>query len=148
MLVGHPNEFDGRSTHAANHFLGLHVAIEHPSSVLAFGIIAKERGPQLRMALYTDRGGEPGVLVGCTGVETLRGGDQRFAPLSLSRVGAGKHWLMAVFDRQAPIGIDYSQKDAVVKYALHELAAPLPEEFPAARAFTGQRFNYYLALQL
>ena len=137
-------EFDGKSSHAANTLVA--VPIDIPTgTVVGFGAIAKAPGPRSSMILYTDRAGAPGALVTFTPPFTLVLGAQTIAPAAPIEVEAGRFWLAAVYDAQAAIGIDYSDKGAFVMWARHAFGSP-PDFFPTPSKFMGQRFNWWIAL--
>ena len=96
--------------------------------------------------LYSDRGRTPYKLVTFTSPFALVLGAQTVPPAAPIEIEAGPYWLASVFERHASLGIDYSDKGAIVKWATHAFGAP-PDFFPTPNQFTGQQFNWWVSLQ-
>lgn len=144
--VGWVQEFSANSSHAPNHLFAIPIDIEHESSIVEMGVIGKVAGPRAMMMLYEDRGGIPSALVASTAAFTLAVGPQSIRLLEERPVKAGRHWLAASFDRSASMGIDYSDKRAIVRWAVNTFGT-VPTHFPAPNAFEGQRFNWWIAIR-
>jgi hypothetical protein len=65
-------------------------------------------------------------------------------PVPATPVAAGTYWLMAMFDQNASVGVDFSDPNAVVKFSMTSFGAGLPSPVFFPQTFSGQRFNYYV----
>lgn len=146
---GNSTAFEGNSSHAPDCLVASPIAIPRDGALVELGMIAKVTGPRAILALYKDRVGSPGPIVGWTMPFAIQARDQRIALAGSAtpKLAVGTYWIAVEFESQASIGIDYTDKAAIVKYVRKSFGLPLPEEFPAPSVFTGQRFNCYLLLQ-
>ena len=144
-LFGWPKEFVGVSSHAPNTLIAVPLALPE-GIVIGFGAIGKAAGAKGCLMLFADRAGAPGKLVDFTPPFVLSVGPQSIEAAAPIEIAEGTYWLASFFDRHAAIGIDYSDKGALVKWATHPFGAP-PDFFPAATQFMGQRFNWWVSLQ-
>ena len=63
-------------------------------------------------------------------------------------LSAASYWIMAVFDSEAHIGVDYSDAAAKVDTYWFSYGDPLPTTFgPSLSYYTGDRYNYYLVVE-
>lgn len=144
---GNWTPFPGNSSHAPDCLVASAIVTPRAGQLLELGIVSKVAGPRAIIGLYADRDAAPGPIVAFTVPFALRNRDQRIAPGGAPRLPAGKYWIAVEFESNASIGIDYTDKSAIVKYIRKPFGLPLPEEFPKAAQFTGQRFNCYLLLR-
>jgi hypothetical protein len=145
--IGNADAFEAASNHSPGFLLGSAIDVHALQTIAFFGVIGKKPGARIVMAVYTSRDGEPDSLVAFTEPTPVEVGVQRVKPSANETLAPGTYWLVAVFDRQASIGYDMSDKSAVVKYVVHRFAAPLPDRFRTLTTYTGQRFNYFLEME-
>lgn len=137
------NEFAQISGHDSNFLLGSRITVPAASTLTHLCLIAKGAGPQVKIGLYTDVGGEPGQLIASTLATTLVAGRLEI-PVAETALAAGDYWFMAVYNTTASIGFNTANAAAVVKYTAHSFATPLPATFPTPMTYSGQEFNYYI----
>lgn len=142
---GYDMQFPKASSHAAGFLLGSQVVVPQAGTLKAIALISKQAGPHVVMALYTDLAGAPDQLFSSTPSTPVGLGTQEI-PVASKALPAGTYWIMAVFDINASVGIDFNNND-IVDYASFNIAAPLPQTFPAPQSYSGQRFNYYIVVQ-
>ena len=143
--IGNAEEFSDASSHGANYLLGFKIDVTNAVTVDKLAVIAKQAGPNAKMALYTDVSGKPGELVVGSSSLTLVVGVNEF-DVADTPIAAGSYWIMAVYDRQASVGIDYTQSSTIA-YKVHTFTNPLPNTFGTPNVYSGQRFNYYVILK-
>jgi hypothetical protein len=98
----------------------------------------------VKLALYSaDHDGAPDRLLAATPATPMAIGPMEIAvaPVTLP---AGTYWIMGVYDADASIGVDETDGAALVGYAEQEFTSPIPDPFPMALWYFGQRFNYYV----
>jgi hypothetical protein len=145
--VGNYTLFSGKSSHASNYLLGSRITLSKAATLVDFGIISVASGPDVTMALYTESGGHPGTLVAYTGSTALSGSDQQIAPNTNASLSATNYWIMAVYNTNASVGIDYSNASVEVDYISFTYGSSLPTTFGTPQTYTGQQFNYYLLVK-
>ena len=64
-------------------------------------MIGKTAGPQVKIALYTEVGGQPSQLVASTPATVLVDGKLEVA-VTPTPIPAGNYWFMAVYNTTAP----------------------------------------------
>jgi hypothetical protein len=143
---GNTTAFTESDTFGENFLLGHEIEIEEEATITHFGVIAKSSGQQVRFALYTSAAGEPQNLVIGSGAATLTGGLQEVA-VPPKRIAAGTYWLMALYDVEATVGVDFTGDNAIRLRAM-PFGDQMPEQFGAASGYTGDEFNYYVKVQL
>ena len=127
-----------------NFLLGSQLVVPQDSTLVNFGVDIRVAGPQMKLALYTESGGEPGVLVAETAPRAMVVGVTEIHTDAIP-LPAGNYWIMAVYDATASVGFE-SGGAWEVKYISHTFASALPANYPAATTYTGQRFNYYITV--
>jgi hypothetical protein len=147
VKVGNYTVFGSASSHSPNYLLGSQITVPKNGKLLKFGLISKSSGANVIMALYTDNNGNPASLVASTSQTALNNSDQQIAPNVQANLTQGKYWIMAEYNVNASVGIDYSMSSAIVMYISHTFGSALPANFPAPTSYTGQRFNYYIVMQ-
>ncbi len=140
---GYDADLGGDSGHAPGFLLGAPLSLPVPLTVTAFGLISRSAGPSVQLALYTDAGGAPDLLVLESAPAPLPVGVLEVPSLDAPLLPAGDYWIVAVYDQYASVGISYSYPDTVA-YRAHNFSDPLPDSFGPATTYTGQRFNYYV----
>jgi len=140
---GNFDEFAAASAHDSNVLLGSRITIPAASTLTHLCLIAKAAGPQVKVGLYTDIGGNPGTLVAYTLATALVAGRIEI-PVSETALPEGHYWFMAVYSAPASVGVSTANPAAAYKYASHAFAAALPATFPSALQQTGAEFNYYI----
>ena len=143
MIIGHASPFEKSSNHAPNYLLGSPIVVTRESTIDAFGVIARKKA-RVVMALYTD---EPMALVASIDPTELTVSEQTIRPLIHPTIAPGTYWLLAVFDRNASIGYDMTDKTPPVRYIRHQFHAPLPEQIDSFTRYEGQRFNFWLVTE-
>ncbi len=146
-LYGLWMEFPSQSSHLSGYLLGSKVAVTQAGTVTHLCLIAKEAGPYVKMALYTDAGGNPGQLVTWTSPETLVVGRMEMRTASAVPLSSGDYWIMAIYPETAHIGFNLNGS-AVFKYTPLQFDDPLPTTFPSPMQQSGQEFNYYLRVNV
>lgn len=145
---GNLDPFDAGSSHAPDLLLGSPLEIPRAGRVIELGVIVVQSGPRLQLALYTDDNGRPGTLVAWTRAVPMVVGDMHLAVEAETPIPRGKYWIMGDYDKNASIGIDYSDSDAEVAYTSVPFGSPLPDPFSTSPStYQGQRFNYYVVLR-
>lgn len=141
---GNPTDFVGSEQRFAGFLQGSMHEIPVPSTVTHLGIIGKSSGQHVRMALYTDSGGEPEDLVVGTGAFTLVEGAQQIrVPATL--VPAGNYWIMITHDNMVLIGTDQTDPDTTIfQYRTLAFGSPFPDQFGPATSYLGKRQNLYV----
>jgi hypothetical protein len=147
LALGNFTAFAGESSHAPGCLVAAPIVVPREGELVELGMISKKPGPSAILGVYLDVAGSPQGIRAWTAPCLLTGSDQRIAPASPTRLYPATYWIAAEFDANASIGIDYTDKSAIVKYVRRTFGLPLPEEFPAPTVFTGQRFNCYLVLR-
>jgi hypothetical protein len=140
---GNDQEFTENSSHGANYLLGSLINVPVASTLTHLAVITKGNAANMKLALYTSAGGDPGTLVAQTPSTAMTTGTMELAVTNVA-LPAGDYWFMGVYSTSASIGYDTSQSAAVVKYVSHSFSSALPSTFPAPQTYTGQRFNYYI----
>ncbi len=143
--IGNDTEFADASNHGPDYLLGSKLTVSSPCTLYYFGVIGKVAGPDFRMALYSDSGGQPDAfLVESTSTALVVGAQEvAVTPTSLA---AGDYWVMGIYDSDASIGIDYSTPD-LVAYISMSYSSAMPDPFGSASTYMGQKFNYYLVVE-
>src|SRR5581483_3431966 len=113
---GNLEQFDAGSSHAPDLLLGSPLEIPRAGRVIELGVIVVQNGPRLQLALYTDDNGRPGNLVAWTRPTPMVVGDMHLAVEAEAPIPRGTYWIMGDYDKNASIGIDYSDGDAQVAY--------------------------------
>jgi hypothetical protein len=140
---GNAVEFLDASSHGQDYLLGSLVNIPQSATLTHLSLISKSNVAQVKLALYTSVGGNPGNLVASTPATQLSVGTMEI-PVNATMLPAGDYWIMGVYNVNASIGIDYSDPNAQVDYIPLPFNAALPTTFPAPIVYTGQKFNYYV----
>lgn len=143
-VYGYPTDLGSSSTHAPDYLLGSQITVTAPTTLTHFGVLGKSSGALVKLALYTDVGGNPGTLVASVGPFTLANGVNEIP--ATATLPAGSYWIMGIYNIVASIGIDLANSD-VVKYISLPFASALPGTFPAPIVYSGQRFNYYIRVR-
>ncbi len=140
---GYDTEFSSASGHSPNYLLGNAIVVSSAMTLTHLSIISKQNGPNVKIGLYTDAGGNPGTLVASIQSTSVATGVNDF-PVSPMSLSAGTYWFLAVFSSSASVGIQHGNQSDVVMYVSHPFANPLPTTFPAPTSYTGQGFNFYV----
>jgi hypothetical protein len=140
---GNDVEFPDVSSATAGYLVGGSVTVPVASMLTHLGVINKAAGPNIVLALYSDLGGLPDVLVASTPPTLMTLGRMEI-PVAVTPLAPGTYWLMGVYDTDTSMGVDSSDPSAPVRYIAQAFASPLPNPFPPAAYYSGQRFNYYL----
>jgi hypothetical protein len=143
---GFTTDFVTSDTFGAGFLLGIPIEIDEQATITHFGIISKSSGQQVRFALYTDADDVPQDLVIGSSAATLVGGLQEI-PVPATQVAAGTYWLMALYDKEAIVGSDFSG-EMTVRLRAFDFEASFPNQFGSDQSYTGDRFNYYVKVQL
>jgi hypothetical protein len=143
MILGWTSPFEKSSNHAPSYLLGSPIVVPTESTIDAFGVIARKKS-RVVMALYTDR---PMSLVASIEPTELTVSDQTMRPLVHPTIAPGTYWLLCVFERNASVGYDMTDKTAPVRYIPLDFRDPLPERIDSFRSYEGQRFNFYLVTE-
>jgi len=143
VKYGFYEEFSETSGHSANYLLGSKITVTEASTLTHLCLIAKTAGPQVKIGLYSDEGGEPELLIVSTPATVLVDGELEIA-VTETALPAGDYWFMAVYSTMANIGYNTTNPEAVFKYIDHVFATALPAAFPAPETATEQEFNYYI----
>jgi hypothetical protein len=146
VVFGNDVEFPAASAHAVGFLTGFALTLPVDCTVTHLALIGKAAGPNFRLGLYTNSGGGPGTLLVGTPVMPLDAATME-VPVTATPVAAGTYWLMAMFDQDASVGVDFSDPSAPVKFAMGDFSQGLPNPVFFAQTFWGQRFNYYVRVQ-
>jgi hypothetical protein len=140
--VGNDVEFPDSSNHSPNYLLGSALEIPTDMIVTHLALIGKSASANVKMALYTDSGGAPDSLVAETASAPVTVGADEIPVLKETAVPMGHYWIMAVFDTNASVGIDFASTDSY-DYRSMTFSNPMPSSFGAASTGSSQRYNYY-----
>jgi len=143
MIIGNAIAFETSSNHAPNYLLGSPIEVPVESTIEAFGVIARKKA-RVVMALYTNR---PMTLVASIEPTDLAFSEQTLRPLIHPTIAPGTYWLLAVFERNASVAYDMTDKTAPVRYIRHDFHDPLPEIIERFTTYEGQRFNFWLVTE-
>lgn len=149
--VGWPNDGGAMANKSTDFLLAQKFTISTAYVIRKFGILNRQTGTHVTMALYSDNAGTPdtllakaeGVLLGTANkneinaVSTVAGG-------SLT-IPAGTYWLAAGYD--AITSVAQNTASASRKFVSWSYGNQLPSPFTAAGAVTasvGPEANYYL----
>jgi hypothetical protein len=144
---GDPEDVHKSSLFDKDHLLGWKVAIERASTVTHLGLIAREGGTKVRMALYSDDNGSPGELIVATPETTVLIGSQEIA-VADKVVAPGDYWVMAVFDQVTLVAADENAPPGpMVNYRTLTFGTPLPETFGPAFSYGETLINYWLKVR-
>jgi len=145
FTVGNDVEFPDPALQSAGFLLGSPLEVADDATLTHLAVIAKSDGVHVVLGLYADAGGGPGALVAATAPTPVAVGRMEI-PVTPTPLAAGTYWIMGLYDGDAAVGADDSDPTAMVVYA-PAVFGPLPDPFPAAAAYSGQEFNYYIRLQ-
>jgi hypothetical protein len=141
--IGNYIEFPRDSTHAADFLLGSAIDVPYVIVLESLALIGKSATGNVKMALYTDNGGEPGSLVVATESTAVPEGVLEI-PVEPTVLSGGTYWIMGVYDTTASIGIRYTDTTDIVQYTGFDFSDPIPSSLGTPMTYTGQIFNYYL----
>ena len=145
---GNLDQFDAGSSHAPDLLLGSPIEIPRAGRVIELGVLVVTAGPRIVLALYTDDHGQPGDLIAYTKATPMVVGEMHLPVEVETPISRGQYWIMGDYDKQASIGIDYSDADASVAYTSVPFGNRLPDPFPSPpTTYQGQRFNYWVMLR-
>jgi hypothetical protein len=144
---GFPADTHKSSLNSADFLLGMPVTIEHPATVTHLGMISRQEGTHVRMALYKDSGGSPGALVVGTSSTVVLLGSQEIA-VTPTAVAAGGYWIMAIFDADTLVASDEEAPPGnLIKYRALTYANALPDPFGATLMYDQTQLNYWVKVQ-
>lgn len=145
---GKPIEYAEGSNHSSNYLLGSKIAVPAACTLTHLCVIGKTAGPQVKMALYTDVGGQPSQLVVSTPATVLVDGELELA-VTPTPIPAGNYWFMAVYNTTAQLGfLQTDDPNDQVKYFTFTFSSEIPATYPSHNTYTGQVFNYYIKAAL
>lgn len=145
---GKPIEYANPSSHSANYLLGSRISVPQACTLTHLCVIGKTAGPQVKIGLYTESGGQPSQLVASTPATVLVDGELEM-PVTATPIPAGNYWFMAVYNATANLGfLQTNDPNDQVKYISFTFSSVLPTTFPSPTTYTGQVFNYYIKVAL
>ena len=134
VVYGNATEFSGGLAYPSNLLAGSRITVPQPITLTQLSLITRASGPQVRIGLYSDLGGNPNHLIVQTPAKVLLPGRVEI-PVPATAIPAGDYWFMAVFDFEASEGTDPTTS-WVVKSISQPFANPLPTTFPAVHDST------------
>ena len=140
---GYPTDFGSTGSLAGSFLLAWPVTTTTSLTVNEMGVISKQNGGDMRLALYTSSGGAPGTLVLETGTFELSNSDQAIPVLTATLVAPGSYFLVAKTSLAMNIAGQASGTSTVF-FKSDTFANPFPASFGGATSFTGGLVNIYL----
>lgn len=144
---GSPGDLHLNSLFDLDYLLARPVAIEHPATVTALGLISREgKGVHVRLALYADDNGSPGNLVVATPSTEVLIGSQEI-PVAPTQVAAGDYWIASVLDAPLLMAADEDAADTaehIVKYRPLTYGTALPSPFAFTKSYGTTEINYWV----
>ncbi|MCU0638756.1 MAG: hypothetical protein MUF59_02655 [Candidatus Krumholzibacteria bacterium] len=145
---GKPIEYANGSNHSPNYLLGSKITVPAACTLTHLCVIGKTAGPQVKMALYTEVGGQPSQLVASTPATVLVDGELELA-VTPTPISAGNYWFMAVYNTTANVGfLQTNDPNDQVKFFSFTFSSEIPATYPSHSTYTGQVFNYYIKAAL
>jgi hypothetical protein len=65
-------------------------------------------------------------------------------PVDRTPIDSGTYWIMAVYDIEASVGMQYVGSGGFYKFRSLSYSAPMPDPFGATDTEAGPVFNYYI----
>ena len=125
--IGNYEPFEEIDTIASGYLLGTRITLPPSPTIDKFGLYAASGSTTLKMALYTDIGGQPGDLQASVTSASFSGTGHAEFDISDVTLSSGTYWLVAIFNSAAEVGY-------------------LPDPYGDAQTYTGQAFNFYVVL--
>ncbi|MFK7929722.1 MAG: MopE-related protein [Myxococcota bacterium] len=143
IRVGQVDPLPEDSAHSPNYLLGNPIEVPSMMTLRSLGVEGRAAGPQVRMALYTDVGGNPSELIVETDSTALIVGPLEL-PADSVELQPGTYWIMGIYDDNASIGYASSSSDTPVHYISLPFSNEAPSVFPTPSKYSGQLFNYWI----
>jgi hypothetical protein len=144
---GYPAQFPQAGSFSQDYLLGEQINVPTGGVLLRFGVISSAAGPQVKMGLYTDSGGNPNTLVAQMSGTLVAGVLE--VPAQQVYLPAGNYWLLADYNTGAgPYQEAFGTTTNSVHYISETFATALPSTWPVASqmVYNGAHFNYYVVV--
>lgn len=140
---GYEGEFTTESEFNDNYLLGTRVNIAQDITVTNLGIVSRQAGTHVKMALYTDVAGSPNALVVSSQPATVIEGRQAIN-VPATAITAGDYWVMAVFDATTSIAADDELKTNTIRYRAQQYGDDMPLLFGPNLSYAGTPMNHFV----
>ena len=146
IQYGNPAQFTGSNNWSGNYIFGIPISISTGGTLTNFGTWSLNNTSYMRMALYADNQGQPGNLVASTASTLMTIGKMEIAPSSSVTLAAGTYWLMAVYDRDTLVAVDWNNYVNNIRYYYSAYTNTLPSPLTGSSSYSHYNLNYYITV--